>query len=209
MALFLTVVAVFAIVMASEIWWRARHVHGELSRKFIHLTVGSFVAFWPYYLSLTDIKLLSIAFVVVVALSKQFHIFQAERSVQRPTWGEVWFALSVGVLAFLIPHHPHIFTVALLEMSLADGLAAVIGTYWGNAHRYTVFGSAKSLLGTLTFLVVSCFIMLGYAHWTPGISLLPLLPVALIMTILENLASWGLDNAVVPLFTAGALLLIN
>ena len=208
MALALTILAVLALVMASEIWWLLQPVHGELSRKFVHITVGSFVAFWPYFLSTTDIKLLSLAFVVVVGVSKYFHIFRSIHSVQRPTWGEVWFALVVVVLSFIAAQHPHIFTAALLEMSLADGLAAVIGTRFGNRHRYTVFGSHKSLIGTFTFFAVSCLILGDYAAWTSGVALLPLLPIALGATLLENVASWGLANAAVPLFVAGTLLLL-
>jgi phytol kinase len=175
----------------------------------VHVTVGSFVAFWPYWLSLDDIKLLSLAFLLIVAASKYLHIFQAIHSVQRPTSGEFWFALVVGALAF-IHKEPHIYTVALLEMSLADGLAAVIGTKWGNAQRYTVFGSPKTVVGTLTFFVVSCAILGSYAAISAALSpTVLILPIALAATLLENLAVRGLDNLVVPLFVAGALLVIK
>jgi phytol kinase len=209
MALTLSVIVVFALLMVSEVWWRQQRPHGEFSRKFVHITVGSFVAFWPYWLTPNDIKLLSLAFLVVVATSKYLHIFQAVHSVQRPTSGEFWFALVVGALA-LMHNQPHIYTAALLEMSLADGLAAVVGTRWGNSRRYTVFGSPKTVVGTLTFLVVSCVILARYAAVSGAISPLILIaPIAVAATILENLAVRGLDNLVVPLFVAGALLIVK
>ena len=167
------------------------------------------MAFWPFWLPLDDIKLLSLAFLVVVAASKYLHIFQAIHSVQRPTSGEFWFALVVGLLA-LIHHQPRIYTAALLEMSLADGLAAVIGTRWGNSRRYTVFGSPKTVVGTITFFVVSCAILSYYAAISGALSPMILIaPIALAATILENLAVRGLDNLAVPLFVAGALLLVK
>lgn len=213
MRLVLTVLVVFALLFFNEAWSRRqrphslRHLHGEFNRKFAHITIGSFVAFWPYFLSPTDIKLLSAAFLVVVALSKYFNIFKAIHSVQRPTWGEFWFALVVGGLAFIVPHHPHIYTAAILEMGLADGLAAVVGTHYGNRHRYSVFGSPKTVIGTLTFFVVSCAILAGYAFMSTGVlSLSALLLIAVAATILENISVYGLDNLVVPLFMAAALL---
>jgi phytol kinase len=210
MALLLTVLVVFVVLLLSEVWWRTRRGHGELSRKSVHITVGSFVAFWPYFLSINDIKLLSVAFLVAVAVSKYLHIFRAIHSVQRPTWGEFWFALVVGLLAFTAGHHPHIYTAALLEMSLADGLAAVIGTRYGNRHRYVVFGAPKSLIGTLTFFVTSCVILAGYAIVSTGLSpVLLLVPIAFVATVLENLGTLGSDNLLVPLFTAAALLFFN
>jgi len=206
MTLILTVLAVFIVLVVSEWLWRRRKLQSEFTRKFVHITVGSFVAFWPYFLSATDIKLLSLAFLAVAALSKYWHIFQAIHSVQRPTWGEFWFALVVGILAFDLGH-PHIFTAALLEMSLADGLAAIIGTRYGNGQRYSVFGSPKSVIGTLTFFVVSCFILGGYYLATPGV-VAPVLGVAsisLVAALLENVAVRGFDNIAVPLFVAAAL----
>lgn len=216
MNIVLAVLVVFALLLFNEGWSRRqrphslRHLHGEFSRKFAHITIGSFVAFWPYFLSSNDIKLLSAAFLVTVAFSKYFNIFQAIHSVQRPTWGEFWFALVVGILAFIVPQHPHIYTVAILEMGLADGLAAVVGTHYGNRRRYSVFGSPKSVIGTLTFFVVSCAILAGYAFVSTGVpSMSALLLVAISATILENISVYGLDNLVVPLFTAAALLMLK
>ena len=90
MTLILTILTVFILLVANELWWRRKKVQDEFSRKFIHITVGSFVAFWPFFLDWNDIKLLSIAFIVVVLASKQLKVFQAIHSVQRPTHGELF-----------------------------------------------------------------------------------------------------------------------
>lgn len=208
MAFILTLLLVFALLLVSEVWWRKQKSHGELSRKFVHITVGSFVGFWPYFLSPNEIKILSVAFLVTVAVSKYLNIFQAIHSVQRPTHGEFWFAFVVGLLAF-IPHHQHVYTAALLEMSLADGLAAVVGTRYGNSRRYSVLGSPKSVAGTATFFITSCLILIGYAVLTPhALSLAMVAPIAVVATILENVGVKGLDNLFVPLFVAGVLFLL-
>lgn len=203
--IFAAITSVFALLVLSEIWWRKRQPHGEFSRKFVHITVGSFVAFWPYFLNANEIRLLALAFLIGVGISKKLHIFSAIHSVQRPTLGEFWFALVVGILAFSAAH-PHVYTVALLEMSLADGLAAVVGTRFGSNNKYSVFGSAKSLIGTLSFFEVSCALLGYYQVLSPGLlptSVIP--PLALGATLLENVGVRGLDNMLVPLFVAGVL----
>lgn len=206
MTFIISVIVVLTLLVASELWWRKHDKHGEISRKFVHITVGSFVAFWPYFLTTQQIILLSAAFLAGVLISKYLNIFQAIHSVQRPTFGEFCFALVVGLLAF-IADHPHIYTAALLAMALADGLAAVVGTHFGKRQRYVVFGSIKSVSGTATFFVATCLILLGYVIATPGaLALALILPIALVATILENVAVRGLDNLLVPLFIAGALM---
>jgi phytol kinase len=193
--------------MVNEVWWRNRPVHSEFSRKFVHITVGSFVAFWPFFLSWQEIELLSLAFLLVVTVSKYLRLFQAIHSAQRPTWGELFFAVSVGLVA-LATHDKWIYAVALLQMSLADGLAAVIGVHYGNRLKYLVFGHTKSVVGTLTFFVVSLSILLAFGHWSNmSLGLGYVLVVSTLATILENLAVLGLDNLMVPLLVA--LMLVN
>jgi phytol kinase len=206
MALILTVISIFAVLVLSELWWRNHPVHEEFARKFVHITVGSFVAFWPYFLTHTEILLLSVAFLISVSISRALNIFSAIHSVQRPTWGEFWFALVVGLLA-LMPDHHHIYTVALLEMSLADGLAAVIGIRFGRKTLYKLFGAQKSIVGTITFFLVSTVILVIYSHVAPGASIAAwIIPISLAATIIENIAPKGLDNLLVPLLVASSLL---
>lgn len=207
MAVLLSLAVVALLLIANEVWWRKQKVHGELHRKFVHITVGSFVAFWPYFLSWNTIRILSLAFLVGVAVSKYFGIFKAIHAVTRPTWGEVYFALAVGLNTF-ITDKPAIYTVALLQMSLADGLAAVVGTRYGKGNEYAVMGARKSLAGTGTFLVCSYVVLLSLAVFSTPVSLLLCLGIALGATVLENIADQGLDNLVVPLLVAYALRLI-
>jgi phytol kinase len=198
MALILTVLAVFAMLVLSELWWRYRKPHDEFSRKFIHIFVGSFAAFWPYYLDWNWIIILSAAFIAGVAASKFFNIFKSIHAVERPTWGEVMFAASVGILA-LITKEPWIYTAALLHMSLADGLAAIVGVTWGKKSRYKIFGHYKSIIGSTTFFVVSVAILTVYSLAASPLSPTVIIGTALLATSLENIGVRGLDNLAVPL----------
>lgn len=198
----LTVLAVFILLVINEFWWRSRVVHTEFGRKFIHVTVGSFVAFWPFYLSWREIELLSIAFLIVVIASKRLKLFQAIHSVQRPTWGELFFAVAVGSVA-LVTHDKWIYAAALLQMALADGLAAIIGVQYGNRLKYLVLQHPKSIAGTITFFVVSLGILLGYGHYSgESLAVGYAVLISALAGALENIAVWGLDNLLVPLLVA-------
>lgn len=206
MNLIFTVLAVLLILIGGEVWWRRRITHGEFSRKFVHITVGSFTAFWPFFLTWGQIRILSVAFLVVVGISKYFKLFKAIHSVQRPTMGELYFALAVGALTFMT-HDKWIYMAALLQMSLADGFAAVMGVRFGR-QSYLVFSHRKSVVGTLTFFATSFVILAAYGQAASVHLHLPfMLAVAALAAFVENLAVAGLDNLVIPVLIA--FLLIN
>lgn len=206
MTLIVTVLVIFLLLLINEVWWRHSHTHGELNRKFVHITVGSFVAVWPFFLEWNQIKLLSVAFIIVVLISKQLKIFQAIHSIQRPTNGEIFFAVAVGLTAF-ITQNEWIYLAAILQMSLADGFAAIVGTSrFGNGTRYTVLGHPKSITGTLTFFVVSVAILFVFVQGSNIYLSVPVIAsLAVIASILENFGTEGIDNLLVPLFIAFAL----
>ncbi len=199
------VAAVFVLLVVSELYWRSHDVHSEVSRKFIHITVGSFVAVWPFFLSWGQIQILSIAFVIAVAVSKYLNLFQAIHSVQRPTGGELFFAAAVG-LTTLITHDKYIFAAAILHMSLADGLAAIVGTKYGKSNSYKIKGHSKSLAGSTTFVIASLCILAGYGILAGAVLLpLTLLAIAFSTAFIENVGILGSDNLLVPLLVAATL----
>jgi len=210
----LAVGVVFAILGLAELGWHKGWMESELGRKAVHMSVGSFVALWPFFLSWWQVQLLSAAFLVVVIFSKSFNVFRVIHSVQRPTYGEICFALIVGILPFITQDRA-IYAAAILLMGLADGLAAVVGTKYGRTTRYHVLGHTKSIVGTLTFFVVSLAILIGYAAFSPAAfspaafspaAFSPwLVFIAALVALIENIAVLGLDNLFVPLVAALAL----
>lgn len=198
----LTIFAVLVILVGCELWWQRHQADDEFSRKSVHITIGSFVAFWPFFLSWGQIELLSVAFLLVVSVSKYLGLFEAIHSVQRPTWGELFFAAAVGVVA-LIAQDEWVYAAALLQMSLADGMAAVIGTRFGGRHKYLVFGYPKSLVGSLSFFVVSVAILLAFNQVADeSLPLVALIGTSLLASGIENVGVKGSDNLLVPLVVA-------
>lgn len=201
----LAVVVVFAVLVFAEYLSRFKGVHSELTRKFVHIMVGIFVAFWPFFLSWGQIQFLSVSFLVVVGLSIKFRIFRSIHAVERNTMGEVLFALVIGILALIVTNK-WVFAAAMLHLSLADGLAAIIGLGWGDHNTYKILGHTKSIAGSLTFFFVSVLIMIWYAalsHTQATAGLVIGLPV--VATIVENIAIRGTDNLAIPLLIGLAL----
>lgn len=199
------IIVVFLILLFAEYLSRYRGVHSELTRKLVHTFVGVFVAFWPFFLSWRQIQMLSLAFLVVVLISIKLNVFGSIHAVKRNAMGEVLFAMIIGILAF-ISTDEWIFTAAMLHLSLADGLAAVIGLAYGDKNSYKVLGETRSLAGSLTFFFTSSIIMLFYtiagdADYS-GMSLIGLPAIA---TIAENFAIKGTDNLIIPLLVAFTL----
>ena len=204
MDMILTVIAVAVLLLISEFGWRKHVLGDEIGRKFVHITVGSFVAFWPYYLDWGQIRTLSVAFLVVVIISNYLRLFHAIHSVQRPTYGEACFALTVGLLTCVV-HSKSAYAVALLEMSLADGLAAIVGTHYGARNGYHVLGHKKSVAGTAAFMVVSTVLLVGYSLHATSLAIGWMAVITVSAAALENVAPLGLDNLLVPLFVGWLL----
>lgn len=204
------------ILVAGEYLSRKRILKGEFARKFVHILTATFVAFWPLFLSHYQIAILSLVFVVIVVVVKKFKILRSFKSVRRATYGEIWYALGIGLVALLFQSDA-IFTIAILQMALADGFAAVVGVGLGKkAINYRYKNVNKSIAGSLTFLFISFTLNLIYWFGFNGQALSlsivsPALPVllsassAIILTFTEIIAPKGSDNVVVPVLAATLL----
>jgi dolichol kinase len=202
MWIFVAVIAVFLILVFAEYLSRYKGVHSELTRKLVHVMVGTFVAFWPFFLSWRQIQMLSLAFLLVILLSIWLNVFKSIHAVKRNIAGEVLFAMVIGVLAFLSTSE-WVFMASMLFLSLADGMAAIVGLLWGDENQYKVFGHVKSVAGSLAFFFTALLICIAYTVFsgtTQSATVLLWLPV--VATISENLAVNGTDNLVIPLLAA-------
>lgn len=202
MNLVLAVLGLLAILAFAELLARKTDMHAELTRKFVHMFAGSFIAFWPFFLSWRQIELLSALALVTILISIKFTIFKSIHMVPRQAVGEVCFAMVIGLLA-LVSSSEWVFAAAMLCLSIGDGLAAIVGLMWGDSNQYKIFGKVKSVAGTGAFLAVTLLVMgLYIAVSDDTASLTTLLLVPILATITENVAVNGTDNLVMPMLIA-------
>jgi phytol kinase len=202
MWILLVVAAVFAALLYIEYLTRTKGMHAELSRKLVHITVGTFAAFWPFFLSWRQIQVLSIIFLIGMVMSVRLHLFRSIHDVERTAAGEILAVTIVGLLSFLTTSE-WVFMAAMLHLSLADGLAAIVGVMYGKHNSYKVFGETRSLAGNLAFFFTSVLIMVAYAAFSgASYSSITVLWLPVAATLLENVAVRGSDNVVIPLLVA-------
>lgn len=210
LAAFVAVVVLAAILVVSEMLWKRVKVHPEIARKFVHISCGIFIAFLPFWMSYGWIMILALGFITVNLLNHKFHIFHAIRSVRRVSWGDVLFGAGVFLVAWFQPD-PWLFAMSLLMVSLADGLAAVVGVTYGEKHgKYYLFTQPKTIAGSSAFVIAAAIViivgMFANSYFADPLQLWPLvvmLPILLVCV--ENLAVFGLDNLALPLVTLGIL----
>jgi dolichol kinase len=202
LAIALCLFGVFLLLVATEKIFEKKYLRGEYLRKFLHISVGSFVAVWPWFLSWQTIRLIGLAMLIGVFLNHHLRIVKFNH-ISRKTYGDILFALVI-VAAALLTTSKIFFALAILHLSLADGFAAVVGEKYGKLWRYKIFNQTKSVPGSMAFWFISlCILGTGalFAHdlisFKNYVLLLLLLPP--VLTYLENISPFGTDNVVVPI----------
>ncbi len=199
LSLFIALAGVCLLVVLGEYLRRVHLFHAEVTRKFIHITTASFVASWPFFMDWKQIELISLMMFAGILISRHLHLFRAIHGIKRRTWGELFFAMSIGIAAVL-SQSEWVFAAAMLIMGVADGFAALVGTLLDKTHRYKVFGHIKSYEGTATFFVMAViilFVCTAFGHFP--LAATSLLWLALLATLFENISVAGTDNLFVPL----------
>jgi phytol kinase len=197
---------VLIVLFISEFLWRKKLLRGEFARKFVHILSGIHIAFWPFYIAFNSIVLIGVVTFVAMLYSKYTKLFHAIYDVSRITVGELLYPLSISLVAFLA-RQSWVFTVSLLFMVLADGMAAVVGRIMGKNNSYKVFGSKhlqKSVIGTFSYLMFAVYAMLlgmfiGGEYVINQNIILCVVVMPLAGALLENISPFGLDNITTPL----------
>jgi dolichol kinase len=200
---------VFALLVFGNILSEKKIIAGEYQRKFVHMTVGTFVASWPWLMGWTAIALIGLLMLLVVHLNRSRKFFKFTKNIKRTSYGDYLFALAITACA-LLTTNKIFFAIAILHLALADGLAAIIGKEFGASWKYKVLRQTKTILGSMTFWFVSLYILgtgMLFAHDSIGFSgyAVMLLVLPPILTLLESYAVKGLDNIVIPVVVIIAL----
>jgi len=200
---------VFILLAVSESLTIKGTHKGELVRKFTHITVGIFVASWPWLISWRAIQIIGIAMAVVVFVNRRFDFFRFNKGLRRESYGDYFFALAITACA-LLTSSKIFFALAMLNLALADGFAAVVGRKYGGKWKYKIFGHAKTVIGTMTFWFISLAVfatggLLAHAQLDINGYVVLIVLAPPILTFLESASPQGLDNLIIPLAAIGLL----
>ncbi len=200
--LFIMASAFLALFVAVEIMQRIFKIQSEYTRKIAHVCSGFLVYLFPLVLSRNDIILLGLVFFVFLSITKAFGLLSSIHRVERRTLGELFFPLGIAVSAFLfVPQDNAAFQFGALVLGVSDAAGGFIGGLIGK-HKIKFFGKKKSWEGAAA-VFFSTFII-GFLATKGQASFLANAITALLLTFIELILAFGLDNLLLPI-VAGLL----
>jgi phytol kinase len=190
-----------------QVYARAAGAPGETTRKMFHTGSGVltlafpflFRDLWPVLVLTGTSALLVSAVKFLPALHARFG--QVANRVDRATFGELYFPLSIALLFWLTRESdPLLFVIPVLMLTFADATGALVGRRYGMT-RYQ--GTPKSLEGSVAFVMVAFLCvhvpLLLWSNVGRAESLLIAATLALLVMLLEGSAWRGLDNLFIPI----------
>lgn len=168
-----------------EIFKRKVKIHAEYTRKIAHLCTGLAAILFSYWLKANEFILVTSIFFVffLVARSKKF--LKAINIHHRITYGEVTYPLGLIVLSLNLYQLKKIFITGVLILAVPDAIAGIAG--------FKLQKKRKSLIGSLIYFLVALVILCLNPNLKNSVLL------AFILTLVEFISPWGLDNFTVPL----------
>jgi len=191
----------------------------EVRRKLIHISLGVYCLTFPYVFSQAWEVLATCGLALVVfALARgvmRKTLGDGLHAVNRDSYGEILFAISVALLFWLkdghfisnTMHHklapgPVLYILPILILTLCDAASALVGSRYGR-RVFQIEEGKKSVEGVVVFAVTAwllsliCFLL--FTEIGRGEAVLLAFITAVFGALLEA-ASWrGLDNLFIPL----------
>ena len=190
----------------------------EVSRKAVHMCMGLiclsfpwlFVEAWPVWL-LAGLAVAALGSIrVAPALRMRFGSVLG--GVERKTWGELFFPISIVFLFWLSNGNSLFFCIPVLILAFADAVAALIGKRYGFA-RYETDDGWKSMEGSVSFFIAAFLSthipLLLFSNVGRLESVLIAIIVGFVLMMMEAIAWRGLDNLFVPLVCYVVLVRLN
>ena len=207
-ALSVVYVYVVAIFIIAEKVLKSRP---EFSRKFLHIMVGNMIFAMPFFSSPgVMIIFLTLPASIGTFLLTEYSPIKIENSMTESghALGLFFYSIIWTILLVVFGSQLWIVALAIVPLVYGDGFAALIGIKFGKV-KFSIFGSTKSLEGSLSMFVVTTvmsvfvwmvFTSIGYTM--PEFNLVNILLISAVATVCEALSYGGIDNLTVPALTS-------
>lgn len=232
------VAVVYAVIIlaVADIARKARKLGSEVTRRIVHLFAGAAIWTVPYYPHPWVATLVALTFVIMLALANTERFSGFFAAMARPedlehnsVRGPLWYAVSITILTaiFTFTGHYELYFVAAAAihiMMFGDGMSAPIGMKYGQKTTRVIFGSNRSIPGSLAVFIFGflgailafwwfgiysmaspVFVIAGNTLWFQMIALA--LIGAITATFVELVSPKGMDNITLPLITCLVLFL--
>jgi phytol kinase len=181
-------------------------ISNEYQRKIIHLGVGLVFFILPYFVSRIEILFICAIFFLALLLSRFHNFLPGVHGVNRKTWGEFYYPISIALTAwFFLPQNILAFQFGILILGISDAFAEIIGKAYGR-HKIKIV--SKSWEGASAFFVTALIIFFALIYPShPGTALMGV-GIVSVLTLVEVLLVFGLDNLLLPILAAFLINLI-
>lgn len=200
MIAFIVLLAVlFIVVVGVEMLARSLKIPLEATRKATHILTGVIVALSAHFVTQPFLIVLAIMFIIVIAVSRKRGIFRSIHDPERSGAGDLWYPIGILLAAVLFTSST-VFTYTVLILAVSDGLAGLIGRFYGK-RKIKFIRTSKTYVGSGVFFVTAF-----------GLSLLIMPPLgaliaAAYLALIELVSTRGNDNLFLPV-AAGILALV-
>ena len=179
------------------------------SRKFLHIMTGNIAFILPVFVTREIMAFVAagpfIVFTLLMSPYSPIRSLRGKTSEAGHGFGLVFYAISWTILGYVFFDTKEVIAIAILAMSYGDGLASLLGVKYG-VKKYRVVHDVKSYFGSLMMLLFTFLLMVValvyYAVPFEGETFMLLFGIAGIVTIIEGVTPWGLDNLSVPFSVA-------
>jgi phytol kinase len=200
--------AMLAILMGGlSLYQGWRSLSPEMSRGLFHIGGGLTTLTFPWvFAEAWPVVLLALITIPSLLALKYIRTFKGNLGsvlyrIDRKSFGEVYFPLSVCLLFVFAHGNALLFIIPVLILTLADPVAAVIGSRYGRLRYVTIKGQ-KSVEGSAAFFLVAfpCVLipLLLFTATSLVEAVLISTIVGLLVMMAEAIAWEGLDNLFIP-----------
>ena len=207
-ALIVVYVYVIAIFIIAEKVLKSRP---EFSRKFLHIMVGNMIFAMPFF-SNPWVMIIGLTLPASIGtfLLTEYSPIKIENSMTESghALGLFFYSAIWTILLVIFGSQLWIVALAIVPLVYGDGFAALIGIKFGKI-KFSVFGSTKSLEGSLSMFVVTTvmsvfvwmvFTSIGYNM--PEFNIVNIILISAVATLCEAFSYGGIDNLTVPALTS-------
>ena len=207
-ALIAVYVYVIIIFIISEKVLKSRP---EFSRKFLHIMVGNMIFAMPFF-SNPWVMIIGVTLPASIGtfLLTEYSPIKIENSMTESghALGLFFYSAIWTVLLVIFGNQLWIVALAIVPLVYGDGFAALIGIKFGKV-KFSIFGSTKSLEGSLSMFVVTTvmsvfvwmvFTSIGYNM--PEFNMVNIILISAVATLCEAFSYGGIDNLTVPAVTS-------
>ena len=193
----------FLIFLISIVFKKYNKNNSELVRKIIHIGIGPLIPI-AQFLKINQNSALIFTGIVslMVLINYTYKLFPTIEDVDRKSFGTLFYCLSLFILIYLFWNEdPYALITGFFIMTFGDGLAGLIGKSF-NSESWIFFKQKKSLFGTMTMFLTGLIVVFSTGYTQQSSLNLNYFAIAFFATLLEQFSVLGIDNFIVPIFSA-------